>query len=89
MATNAPVVLPLGTTETITIAPIQQKTLSSVTINRIVDLQGLQTVKAFLQELPSPLTLWSPTTSPSYSQVGDWTQDQAQARILVVLAGMV
>lgn len=48
----------------------------------LVDDAVQQTVVAFIRPLPKPLLLWA---GPDYAAAGDYTQAQAEARILVLL----
>ena len=56
--------------------------ISSVTLERIVDLPSQKIVRAFVAELSQPLVLWSGAT---YDAAGDWTQAQANARLATVV----
>lgn len=57
-------------------------TVTTLTVERIVDLPGQKIVRAFVKEISRPLVLWS---GADYDAAGDWTQEQANARILAVL----
>lgn len=56
--------------------------LSEVTLVRLVDLPGQRIVRAFIKELGQPLTLWE---GDAYDEAGDWTQAEANARILGII----
>jgi len=56
--------------------------VSALTIERIIDMPGQKIVRAFARELPSPVVLWQ---GDAYDKIGNWTQDQANARILELL----
>ena len=56
--------------------------VTSVNVERIVDLPKQRIVRAFLKELQQPLVLWS---DEAYDAIGNWTQEQAEARILEIL----
>jgi hypothetical protein len=80
--------VPLGSAHTLTIQAAQMSTLTAVTINRIVDLQGESIVRCFCKELNNPITLWGPDTTPTYAQIGDWTQQDAQDRLASIVNAM-
>lgn len=61
-------------------------TVSSVTVERLVDLPGQKIVRAFVKEIRKPLVLWE---GDAYDKAGDWTQSQANARILAIIAAGV
>ena len=71
---------------TVTTQALVQKTFSEIVIQRIADLQGQECVKAFLQGFNSPLILWDKNSTPTYSDINNWTQEQAEARILELLS---
>lgn len=57
-------------------------TLSGLTLRELIDNPGARTVTArFLEPLPD-LTLWE---GDAYDTVGDWTQGQAEDRIIEIL----
>ena len=55
---------------------------NELTIERIVDLPNEKIVRAFVRELNRPVILWE---GAAYDAAGDWTQAQAEARILELL----
>ena len=57
--------------------------ISEVTVERIVDLPKQKKVRAFVSELNAPLTLWE---DEAYDQIGQWSDTQAEARILELLS---
>ena len=56
--------------------------VSTLTIERIVDLPGQRIVRAFARELNQPVVLWQ---GDAYDKIGDWTQALANARILEIV----
>ena len=70
--------IPLAEPKVITPAVV----ISALTVDRIVDLPEKRIIRAFIRELPQPLVLWS---GDAYDAIGDWTQVQANARILELL----
>lgn len=57
--------------------------VTHVSLSRIVDLPQEKIVRAFFEEIPQPLVLWE---GDAYDAIGNWTQDQANARVLELLA---
>ena len=73
----------LNGTKTITVVPAQTKTLSSLTIDRVVDLQGDKKVFAIINELYEPVDLW---VGADYDAVGQWTDTDVANRIREIFA---
>ena len=71
-------VITLNTPKTVTLQPAKTKTISTLTVNRVVDLPQLKIVKAFLQEIPDPVILWE---GAEYDAIGQWTDEQVQAKL--------
>ena len=46
------------------------------------DSPDLQTVWAFIKNVPKPIVLWQ---GAAYSAIGDWTQNEANAQVLEML----
>ena len=82
--TVTPVVVTLPSAVNYTVAPVRQVSLTTLTIQRIVDLQGAQKVVAFVKEIPGAIVLWS---GAAYVAAGDWTQAAAQARLIAIVSG--
>ena len=57
--------------------------VAELTIDRIIDTPSRKEVVAFIREIPRPIKLWE---GAAYDAIGDWTQAQAEARILEVLS---
>jgi hypothetical protein len=57
--------------------------VSTLTIDRIVDLPNARIVRAFVKELPNPLVLWE---KDAYDQIGNWTDVDAETRIKELLS---
>jgi hypothetical protein len=68
---NAPVVV------------VQEQKVAEITVVRIVDLPGQRIVRAFVAELPQPIVLWE---GDDYDKIGNWTQEQANDRIIEVIS---
>lgn len=63
---------------------IQQEQIvefTEINIHRIVDISDRKIVFAFLEQI-GELTLWE---GSAYDSIGDWTQAQAEARIIELL----
>ena len=56
----------------------KSKTITTLTVNRIVDLPKKKIVRAFIQELDEPIVLWE---AASYDAIGQWTDTDVQARL--------
>jgi hypothetical protein len=56
--------------------------ISTVTVDRYVDLPSQKVVRAFITELNRPIELW---VGDAYDAIGDWTAAQAEARVIEVL----
>jgi hypothetical protein len=76
-------IIKLTAPKTITTVPEQTKTVTELTINRIVDLLAQKKVKAFIEEIPEPVTLWE---GAAYDAIGQWTDANVQARLLELYA---
>ena len=56
----------------------KSKTVTTLTVNRIVDLPKKKIVRAFVEELDEPVVLWE---ASSYDAIGQWTDTDVQARL--------
>ena len=56
----------------------KSKTITTLTVNRIVDLPKKKIVRAFVEELDEPIVLWE---AASYDAIGQWTDTDVQARL--------
>ena len=83
---NTGTTIQLSATTNVVVVPQQTKSLSSVTLMRTVDKGDM--VLAFIAELNQPLLLWGPNTSPTYSEISDWTQNEANQRIAQLVAAL-
>ena len=68
----------LSASTSYTIVPAQVKTLTGLTIQRMVDIPSEQVVKAFVAEIPQPIILWS---GASYTSIGQWTDVDVENRL--------
>ena len=56
----------------------KSKTISSLTINRVVDLPKQKMVRVFIEELDEPVVLWE---GAAYEAAGQWTDADVIARL--------
>jgi hypothetical protein len=55
-----------------------KKSISTLTIQRIVDLPEKKEVRAFVKELNEPIVVWS---GADYDAIGQWTDADISAKI--------
>jgi hypothetical protein len=65
--------------KTITVIPAQTKTVSTLTVVRIVDLPTEKRVRCFIQELNEPVDLWE---GADYDTIGQWTDTDVTNKLL-------
>jgi hypothetical protein len=56
----------------------KSKTVSTLTVTRVVDLPKKKIVRAFVEEIEGPITLWE---GAAYDAAGQWTDSDVQARL--------
>jgi hypothetical protein len=56
----------------------KSKTISSLTVNRVVDLPKQKMVRVFVEELDEPVTLWE---GAAYDAAGQWTDTDVIVRL--------
>lgn len=56
----------------------KSKTVSTLTVTRVVDLPKKKVVRAFVEEIDGPITLWE---GAAYDAAGQWTDADVQARL--------
>ena len=56
----------------------KSKTVTTLTVSRIVDLPKKKVVRAFVEELDEPVVLWE---AASYDAIGQWTDSNVEARL--------
>jgi hypothetical protein len=56
----------------------KSKTISSLTINRVVDFPKQKMVRVFVEELDEPVVLWE---GAAYEAAGQWTDADVIARL--------
>jgi hypothetical protein len=61
----------------------RSKTISTITIERVVDLPKKKMVRCFIEELEEPVVLWE---GAAYDAIGQWTDADVQARLTALYA---
>jgi hypothetical protein len=56
----------------------KSKTVTTLTVSRIVDLPKKKVVRAFVEELDEPVVLWE---GAAYDAIGQWTDSNVEARL--------
>lgn len=56
----------------------KSKTVSTLTLSRVVDLPKKKMVRAFVEEIDGPITLWE---GDAYDTIGQWTDADVQAKL--------
>jgi hypothetical protein len=56
----------------------KSKTVTTLTVTRLVDLPKKKVVRAFVEELDEPVVLWE---AASYDAIGQWTDSNVEARL--------
>ena len=69
----------LSAATTQVIVPQKTKTITTLTVQRMVDLPAQKIVKVFVQELNDPIIIFS---GASYDAVGQWTDADVQTALL-------
>ena len=56
----------------------KSKTVSTLTVTRVVDLPKKKIARAFVEELDGPIVLWE---GDAYDAMGQWTDANVEARL--------
>jgi hypothetical protein len=56
-----------------------KKSITTLTVQRMVDLPAKKEVKVFVKELNDPVVLWS---GADYDAVGQWTDADVEAKLI-------
>jgi hypothetical protein len=56
----------------------KSKTVSTLTLTRVVDLPKKKIVRAFVEEIDGPIVLWE---GAAYDAIGQWTDANVEARL--------
>lgn len=78
-------IVSLGGTKNVVTTPQQTTTLTQVTLIRIVDNPSEKFVRAFIEEIGNPITLWE---GDAYDSIGDWTQAKADKQLAALINAM-
>jgi hypothetical protein len=73
----------LSTPKKIVLQEEQSKTISTITVQRVVDLPKQKVVKVFISELDEPITLWE---GAAYDAAGQWTDADVLAKLTELYA---
>lgn len=65
----------------VVVVPEKKVTLTTLTINRMVDLPTQKKVVAFIKELNQPVVLWE---GDAYDAIGQWTDTDVTTRLNVI-----
>jgi hypothetical protein len=57
----------------------KSKTVSTLTVNRVVDLPKQKIVRCFIEELDEAIVLWE---GAAYDAAGQWTDANVEARLI-------
>ena len=68
----------LNSPEKIVLQEEKSKTLSTLTVNRVVDLPKQKMVRCFIEELEEAIVLWE---GAAYDAAGQWTDADVEARL--------
>ena len=68
----------LSSPQIITIQPAKTKTITKITIDRVVDIPAQKIVRIFTIELDSPIILWQ---GDAYDKIGQWTDEDVIERL--------
>ncbi len=75
---------------TITVTPAVVVTTDTIVINIVVDNQNKVDADFTVGDSSRRrITLWDNTTTPTYTEIGDWTQKDAEDRIAHLLGSAV
>ena len=56
----------------------KSKTVSTLTVSRVIDLPKQKMVRCFCEEINEPITLWE---GAAYDAIGQWTDANVEARL--------
>ena len=68
----------LNAPKTIVLQEAKSKTITTLTVNRLVDLPKMKQVRAFIEELEEPVILWE---AAAYDAIGQWTDVDVTNRL--------
>lgn len=73
----------LNTPKKVVLQEEKSKTVSTLTVQRVVDLPAKKVVRVFVQELDEPVVLWE---GAAYEAIGQWTDADVEARLTELYA---
>jgi len=76
-------VITLNKAKEIVLVPEQKKSITTLTIERVVDNPTQKFVRVFFKELNKPTTVWE---GAAYDAAGQWTDSDLQAKIATLFA---
>jgi hypothetical protein len=62
----------------ILLQPEKSKTITTLTITRVVDIPSQKVVRCFIEELEQPVVLWE---GAAYDSIGQWTDSDVNTRL--------
>jgi hypothetical protein len=62
----------------ILLQPEKTKTITTLTITRVVDIHSQKVVRCFIEELEQPVVLWE---GAAYDSIGQWTDSDVNTRL--------
>jgi hypothetical protein len=62
----------------ILLQPEKTKTITTLTITRVVDIPSQKVVRCFIEELEQPVVLWE---GSAYDSIGQWTDSDVNTRL--------
>jgi hypothetical protein len=65
--------------KTVVLQEAKSKTITTLTVNRVVDLPKQKVVRCFVEELDEPIVLWE---GAAYDAAGQYTDTDVQNRLL-------
>lgn len=77
----------LSGTTTFIISPAVVASVDTITIHSLIDERGAVVADIAIASSRKRIKLWDANTTPTYTEMGDWSQAQAEARIVEVLLG--
>ena len=76
-------IITLSKAKEIVLVPEQKKSITTLTIERVVDNPTQKFVRVFFKEINDPTTVWE---GAGYDAAGQWTDSDLQARIEVLFS---
>ena len=73
----------LNTPKKVVLQEEKSKTVSTLTVQRVVDLPKKKVVRVFVEELEEPIVLWE---GAAYDAIGQWTDSDVQAKLTELYA---